>query len=176
MDLLFKTKENTKQEYLHDNKEIGLQVLQASNTDCKRNINMITSISNLDLHMLIIAISCMLCVYCIYPNTRQDFLPVSALNKLGIILNLHTKKNTSAESVFLHHIICITSAFCTWEAWSHVLLALCLHNNCNRYKLVSCFIHCAHATVTFAFCMWEAGSCVSLIICLFKDMHTTWLH
>jgi hypothetical protein len=39
MDLLFKTKENTKQEYLHDNKEVGLQVLQASNTDCKRNVN-----------------------------------------------------------------------------------------------------------------------------------------
>jgi hypothetical protein len=67
MDHLFKIgnlkiKENTKQQ-LHDYMETELQILQVSNTNYRRNMNMMAEICSLDLHLLVIPVNLIPSVY-----------------------------------------------------------------------------------------------------------------
>jgi hypothetical protein len=57
------------------------------------------------------------------------FSPILQLENLGC-LNSHTEKNTIAGPKFLHCVVhtTIMYVFCSREAWSHMLLTLCLCN------------------------------------------------
>lgn len=63
--------------------------------------------------------SCNLMMYHICPDIRR-FFPILALEKLGVVINSHTKENNPAElNVFVCHIVhtTIASVFLTQWAW-----------------------------------------------------------